>query len=107
MDYNLLYIYIMKSQVKQEQFIIDNQTDLNLVYGQINQQTMQIKGQHQEEFGWDEPMKSKVVVVIFNLLNTEHRIEVNMDKMNSFYQVDDTNIVIETQISGVTRKILV
>lgn len=31
-------------------------------------------------------------------MNKEYRTEVNMDKMNTIYKVDDTNIVIETII---------
>ena len=59
------------------------------------------------EFAWDEPNKPKTITINFKLFDKIHSVEVSLEQMNKIYNLDDTNIVVQTLLSGPTRKVLI
>jgi hypothetical protein len=90
-----------------EAYVVDNQTVMCVHYGQLNQPQMKLYECQKQEFAWDEPMQTKIITLKFLLFKNEYLQQISLEKMNHTYQIEDTDIIIQTQLQGATRYVLI
>lgn len=76
---NIIYVNIHNSEKGKEAYIISNETELNVTYGQSGFKQNVIQGMDAAEFAWDEPNKPKTVTVTFKLFDKIHSVEVSLE----------------------------